>query len=265
MNEARQQLIESTPTGFVENRERVTLETVIYKPVGPGPFPTLVFNHGSTGRGDNPTLFVETATCDSIADFFNERGWLVAFPQRRGRGKSGGLYDEGFNLDRTAYSCRPELSLPGAARALSDIEAAVLHLRARPYVDSTRILIGGQSRGGILSVAYAGMHPSHVIGVINFVGGWLGDACPDSVSTNTAIFNGGSVYPKPMLWLYAENDAFYKTENSRQCFNAFVAAGGTGTFNVFVTTDTAHGHYLVSRPEQWSEVLGAYVAQVSAT
>jgi hypothetical protein len=24
---------------------------------GAGPFPTVVFNHGSTGRGDNPELF----------------------------------------------------------------------------------------------------------------------------------------------------------------------------------------------------------------
>jgi len=38
-------------------------------------------------------------------------------------------------------------------------------------------VIGGQSRGGILSVAYAGAHPQQVRGVINFVGGWTGDSC----------------------------------------------------------------------------------------
>jgi acetamidase/formamidase len=33
------------------------------------------------------------------------------------------------------------------------------------------ILIGGVSRGGVLSIAYAGMHPEEVSGVLNFVGG----------------------------------------------------------------------------------------------
>ncbi|MGH7302169.1 MAG: alpha/beta hydrolase family protein [Candidatus Rokuibacteriota bacterium] len=38
-----------------------------------------------------------------------------------------------------------------------------------PFVDPTRVVIGGQSRGGILSVAYAGQHPQQIKGVINLV------------------------------------------------------------------------------------------------
>jgi dipeptidyl aminopeptidase/acylaminoacyl peptidase len=43
---------------------------------------------------------------------------------------------------------------------------------AFPFVDPTRVVIGGQSRGGILSIAYAGQRPEQVKGVVNFVGGW---------------------------------------------------------------------------------------------
>ena len=37
--------------------ETVKLATITYKPDGPGPFPTLIFHHGSTGRGTDPPLF----------------------------------------------------------------------------------------------------------------------------------------------------------------------------------------------------------------
>jgi hypothetical protein len=44
-----------------ELREKpVRLEVVIYKPPGDGPFPLLVVNHVSTGRGNNPALFTQT-------------------------------------------------------------------------------------------------------------------------------------------------------------------------------------------------------------
>jgi len=42
------------PTEFVENGEAISLEIIIFKPHGPGPFPTLMFNHGSTGSDANP-------------------------------------------------------------------------------------------------------------------------------------------------------------------------------------------------------------------
>src|SRR5262249_19881821 len=68
--------------------------------------------------------------------------YMVAFPQRRGRGKSQGLYDEGFNVDRTqGYACDPKQSLPGADRALIDIDAAVEVLRQRPDVAGQPILM----------------------------------------------------------------------------------------------------------------------------
>ncbi len=95
-------------TTLQEGGKPIRLEVVIKKPPGGGPFPLLVFNHGSTGRGTDPNLFTATYESPEIADFFVEKGWMVAFPQRRGRGKSGGLYDEGFAPNRAqGYSCDP--------------------------------------------------------------------------------------------------------------------------------------------------------------
>lgn len=149
--------VEFLDTGLVENGRSIRLEAVLFKPEGEGPFPLFVFNHGSTGGGTRPERFTRTSWNFGLAAFFLDKGWMIAFPQRRGRGQSDGLYDEGFAPQRAnGYSCDPARSLPGADRALDDIEAAVTALLSRPDVARGAILMGGNSRGGILSVAYAG-------------------------------------------------------------------------------------------------------------
>ncbi|MBO9644307.1 MAG: hypothetical protein J7603_14415, partial [Pseudacidovorax sp.] len=116
-----QRTVERVPTGLFEHGDQITLEMVTFKPAGPGPFPTLLFNHGSTGTGNDPSLFTSTVTSPALAKHFNDLGWMVVFPQRRGRGKSGGLYDEGFKPDRSEYSDDPQYALPGFERALVDV------------------------------------------------------------------------------------------------------------------------------------------------
>ncbi len=97
-----------------------------------------------------------------------------------------------FRVDRSqGYTCDPKQSLPGADRALTDIAAAVEVLRRRPDVARQPILMAGISRGGILSIAYAGMHPGEVAGVINFVGGWMGEGCPNASEINGTLFKRG--------------------------------------------------------------------------
>ena len=253
---------ERIPTPFIENGKPVTLEVVIYKPAGNGPFPALMFNHGSTGNGDNPALFISTYTSAALARFFTEKGWLVAFPQRRGRGKSDGLYDEGFEADRSRYSCDPQLSLPGLERALSDLDAAHNYLAARPDVDSKRLLIGGQSRGGIASSVYAATRPMRFVGVVNFVGGWVGDRCPSAAAINTVSFTRAAGFASPMLWLYGENDPFYKISHSRKNFDVFQAAGGIGEFHVFNLGAGQSGHGLISMRSQWQSAVMRYLDHI---
>jgi dienelactone hydrolase len=66
--------------------------------------------------------------------------------------------------DRSRYSGDLKQWLLGADRALSDIAAAIDVLRKWPDVQSGPLLIGGQSRGGILSIAYAGKRSRHIEG-----------------------------------------------------------------------------------------------------
>ena len=81
---------------------------------------------------------------------------------------------------------------------MEDLDAVMAHLRAQPDVDTGRLLIGGVSRGGILSVAYAGLRPGQFQGVLNFVGGWVGDRCFAADQVNPVAFRRGAAAGKPM-------------------------------------------------------------------
>ena len=250
-------------TGLIEDGGPIRLEAVIFKPNGAGPFPLAVINHGSTGGGRDPAVAKQTWFAADLADFLNERGWMVAFPQRRGRGKSDGLYDEGFWENRKAgYACDTTRSLRGADRALSDLDAAIAALRRRQDVAPAPVLIGGQSRGGVLAVAYAGLHPAQISGVINFVGGWIGEACSSASAVNQTLFERGARSGRPTIWLYGQGDPFYAIAHSRNNFAAFEKAGGQGAFFEF-SSPSGPGHDVYRYPDLWSGPIEKYLSSLA--
>ncbi|MEA2943566.1 MAG: hypothetical protein QOD09_4095 [Bradyrhizobium sp.] len=254
---------ERVQTDLIEDGKPVHLEVVIFRPPGAGPFPLAVINHGSTGRGTKPDLFALTWFSTELADFLNDRGWIVAFPQRRGRGKSDGLYDEGFAEDRNSgYTGDVDITLRGADRALSDINAAISALRRRQDVAPAPALVGGVSRGGVLSIAYAGLHPGQVVGVINFVGGWLGEGYSTARTVNRLLFERGASFGRPTIWLYGQHDPFYSIAHSRDNFAAFEKAGGQGKFLEF-DMPARQGHSVIARPELWAGPIDSYLRSLA--
>lgn len=252
-------LDERATTPFVEDGQPVELEVVLFRPLDGERFPTIVVNHGSTGNGSDPSLFGQTFTSKPITRFFVERGFMVAFPQRRGRGRSDGLYDEGFTPGRSGYSCRLAESLPGAERALDDIDAATDWLRQRADVDTTRMLVAGTSRGGVLAVAYVARRPEVYLGAVNFVGGWIAEGCGDHLAINRNLFEAAAAFPGTSLWLYGANDTFYSLPYSRSHFAAFSAAGGVGTFREFNRGAGLNGHFLINDPALWGDALDGFL------
>src|SRR5947208_9334504 len=61
----------------------LALKGFVWKPEGPGPFPAIVWNHGSEKL---------PGTVGSIAPFFVSRGYTFLVPHRRGQGRSPGAY-----------------------------------------------------------------------------------------------------------------------------------------------------------------------------
>ena len=230
------------------------LEIVAAKPQYQGPYPTLIFNHGSTGQGRNKSLYSRTWSPAVVGSYFVERGWMTLFPQRRGRGKSGGTYGEGLAPDGSGYSCNVEIALAGFERAVEDLDAVLRHLRERSDVDQSQLAIGGASRGGILSIAYAGMRPAIFQGAINFNGGWLGRTCANHEILNPRLFERGVPAGISTLWLHGSSDQYYRIGHCRGNFERFLSAGGQGKFIA-----AAAGHGLLFKPALWKKHLDHYM------
>lgn len=124
---------------FPSSRE--TLYGYLYVPEGKGPFPALLWNHGSEKRpGWQPEL----------ASFYNSHGYVFFLPHRRGQGKSPGPYimDEIRGLGPAAVVGAQE-------SANEDVVAALNWLKSQPEVDSNRVVVSGCSFGGIQTLLTA--------------------------------------------------------------------------------------------------------------
>jgi dienelactone hydrolase len=118
-----------------------TLYGFLYEPEGKGPFPAVMWNHGSEKRpGWQPHL----------ASFYNSHGFVFFLPHRRGQGKSPGVYimDEIHNGGSTA-------AVQAQQDANEDVVAAMNWLKTQPEVDASRIVVSGCSFGGIQTLLTA--------------------------------------------------------------------------------------------------------------
>ena len=203
------------------------LEGMLYKPPSPGRLPVLVFNHGSTGGGRVAPTSTDWYRYPEVARFFVERGWAVLIPMRRGRGASGGEYLERYDCDRANLAS-------GVDRAIADLDAVLAFVSSQPWADMDRLLLGGMSRGGLLSVLYPSQRRTNAKAVINFAGGWVIERCDRATRFNTDTFaEAGRSGKLPMLWLYSENDRNYGPGAVQSYHRAFSQAGGTAELHPF--------------------------------
>jgi dienelactone hydrolase len=190
------------------------LETTIFRPPGPGPFPLVVINHGKASG--NPR-FQARQRYPVASQEFVKRGYLVVLPMRSGFAKSGGGYIEtGCNTSSNG-------------RMQADEIAAVLDvLRQRPDVDPERILLIGQSHGGLTVMAAANRQLPGVRGILNFAGGYSlhSQTCGWENALVDAFADHGKGATTPSVWFYGDNDSYWGKQLPHRMFDAFTAAGG---------------------------------------
>jgi carboxymethylenebutenolidase len=119
---------------------------------GPGPFPAVLWNHGSERfPGWQPEL----------AAFYTANGFAFFIPHRRGQGQSSAagpyivdqqpsklaVFATGASAGRKIIALHEE--------ANHDVEAALAWLKARPDIDPGRIVMSGVSFGGIQTLLAA--------------------------------------------------------------------------------------------------------------
>jgi carboxymethylenebutenolidase len=114
----------------------------LYIPEGKGPFPAILWNHGSERRpGWQPEL----------GAFYNSHGFVFFLPHRRGQGKSPGSYI----MDEIRGGGGPTAAAQAQQQANKDVVAALNWLKTQPEVDPNRIAVTGCSFGGIQTLLTA--------------------------------------------------------------------------------------------------------------
>ncbi len=195
----------------VPGESDVTLETTVYRPDGPGPFPMVVFNHGKI-PGD-PRMQPRSDPM-SFAREFVRRGYVVVAPNRRGFAGSGGTYEQD--------GC--DVASNGMGQA-ADVATTVEYMSKQPYVDANHIAVAGTSHGGLATMAYGTEAAHGVRALINFSGGLRQDACTGWQDNLTQAFGSyGGKARVASLWLYGDNDSVWTPDLVTKMFAAFRTA-----------------------------------------
>jgi carboxymethylenebutenolidase len=181
----------------------LTLHGVLYKPDGEGPFPAVLYNHGSA-----PGMLSKEAF-DALGPVFASRGWVFFAPYRRGQGLSASA---GPYIGAEIAAAQKQGGIRAGAAAmvrllqtdhLDDQLAGLAWLQKQSFVQPKRIAVAGNSFGGIEAVLGAARAP--YCAAIDAAGGaesWrLAQAELEPLMTH-AVQNARA----PIFFFQAEND-----------------------------------------------------------
>ena len=245
--------------------------TVAYvvRPVGNGPFPLAVMNHGVSLNARERGFFPLVEFRDA-AIWFARRGYLVVAPTGPGYGAMA-LEASELGLFPVFYSkigaCEnPNFQDAGMAAALLD-KWIIDYMIGQKYAVPDSTIVIGQSAGGWGAIALSSQNLPSVKAIITFaagrggrVGGKPNNNCaPDKLVEATAAF--GQSARTPMLWIYIENDTFFGPDLSRRMHAAYTGAGGNAEYHLMPPFGS-DGHFFVDSPEaipQWSPLVSQFL------
>jgi len=241
----------------------------VVRPVGNGPFPLAIMNHGVALDPVQRSFFPPVEFRDA-AMWFARRGYMVVAPAGPGYGAAALDVPEA-GLFTVFFSKIGKCSNPNFRDA--GLAAAQLNLWIIEYMSTLRrivpddVIVIGQSAGGWGSIALSSVNPPAVKAIIAFAAGRGGrvdgkpnnNCAPDRLVEATAAFGRSSRVP--MLWLYIENDTFFGPDLSKRMHAAFVDAGGNAEYHLF-PPHGSDGHFFVGAPDAvaiWSPLVSAFL------
>jgi dipeptidyl aminopeptidase/acylaminoacyl peptidase len=202
---------ESSQVAFLS--DSLQIGALLTKPIGPGPFPAYVHNHGAmTQQNASGPLWSSPGEIDSRLAL---AGYVVLRPARRGylgsEGNTTTYWVQGSTL-------RASDVIYGAYEEAKDVQAAVEYLGRCPFVDGRRIAIGGHSVGGLVTVIAATKRPD-VAGVVSINGGitWIQNGVQEGFPAVSAVWRAEAKrLSAPILLLHGRDDAVVTPELSRE-------------------------------------------------
>jgi carboxymethylenebutenolidase len=150
------------PETVVVPSGKLRLKAFLWKPTGPGPFPAVLFCHGSGGADAGHTAGLPiTEAAEKLAPLFLKHGYAFMYLFRRGQGLSadqGPFMQNILQHEETAKGkeARQHLQFVLASTDhLDDVIAGLSFLKAAPAIDAKRVAIAGHSFGGQLTLLAA--------------------------------------------------------------------------------------------------------------
>jgi len=218
--------LQSAPyTTFYYKSGGLNIEAYLYRPQGAGPFPLVIYNHGSRSGQEHvekPFQF--------IAAILVPQGYAVLVPERRGYGKSDGqTYGEEVGGDRG------ERMMKRFREEAGDVLAGLDHLKSvgaeadsnrlrqsqvTGQIDFRRVALVGWSHGGVVSILAAGERREFVA-LVDQAGGAL--TWKSSPVLRSELPAAAAKIKIPALCMDAENDA--TTEAARTVGEAIKNSG----------------------------------------
>jgi dienelactone hydrolase len=217
------------------------LHGFLYKPSGQGPFPAILWNHGSERLpGWQPDL----------ADFFTAMGFVFFLPHRAGQGRSSGTYVMDQMNSTRAAPVADRLVVQVHELANRDVVAASAWLMKQPFVDARRVAMVGCSFGGIQTILSA----EKGLGFKAFVA--FGPAAMSwaNVPLRERLKGAVSNAKAPVFILQAAND--FSTEPTNVLGPGAVRNGGTARLYPAFGASVQDGHWAFATVKAGTSVWG---------
>ncbi len=241
----------------------------VVRPVGGGPYPLLIMNHGISGDPEQRGFFPLVEFRDA-AYWFARRGYFVVAPVRYG-GVSIDRPEQGlFSLyfASVGHCDKPNFLGPGLIIATLN-QWVIDFMEKEATVAPGKAIVVGQSGGGWGAIALSSLNPSSVRAIITFAAGRGGrvdgkpnnNCAPDKLVEATRNF--GMKSRIPMLWIYSENDTYFGPDLANRMHEAFTAAGGKAEFQMLPPFGS-DGHFLIDAAEAvpiWSPLVSRFLDQ----
>jgi carboxymethylenebutenolidase len=169
------------------------LHGFLWKPEGTGPFPAIVWNHGSEKLpGSQPAL----------AKFYTAHSYVFFVPHRRGQGRSPGEYIQDL-VAQAPPGERARRMVELQQAEVDDVIAGLNYLRSQPFVDPARIVISGCSYGGIQTLL-TGERDLGVKALVPFAPGAM--SWEQNVPLQDRLVRAVDLAKAPIFLIQAEND-----------------------------------------------------------
>ena len=187
------------------------LRALLYRPAGPGPFPAILFSHGSghaTGRDSLGRA--DQRHPELMGPLFVKHGYLLLYLFRRGDGLSRGQgVPAGDRMDSATVAggieARNELQLQlMQGDEMQDVQAGLAFLRARRDVNAEQLAVVGVSFGGTLTLLIAERDSALKAAVAFAIGGY--SSWERSPLLQTRLLHAAGRTVVPIFFIHAAND-----------------------------------------------------------